>query len=132
MVDFYTSDKKVVNVSRFFIGVVDDNYPLKAYASEKNRLMFNLRLELTGEGISEERYQYHKNQYTTGEWIVEYDKPNEDGWRLVRFRQLPPEILIPQHKLATLLFGTTTQLDPLKFGLTHVNAFTRSILINFT
>ena len=75
MVDQYTSETKVVNVSRFFIGVVDDNYPLKAYASEKNRLMSNLRLELTEGGMSEERYQYHKNQYTTGEWLVEFDKP---------------------------------------------------------
>ena len=133
MANSITDEPQVVNISRFFIGIIDDKYPLKTYVNEKNRLMFNLMLETTGQGLSEERYRYHKNQFVTGEWIVQYNKPDENGWQLKHYRQLPSGIPVPQHKLATLLYGTSTQLDPSKFGLTtHVDEFTRSILVNFT
>jgi hypothetical protein len=60
MANSISDEPRVVNISRYFIGIIDDKYPLKTYASEKNRLMYNLRLELTDQGLTEERYRYHK------------------------------------------------------------------------
>ena len=126
----------MISISRYFIGVRDSNFSLREFKIEKNRVIFNLLLELQNETLKEERYKFHKNQYTAGYFIIEFNTPQEDGSKFKRMKTLPFEYskltLQTVNKECSYMYGIYVQLDPLKYGLTHVDCHTPSILINLT